>query len=236
MAETPQLENGYTQIANEIMDAFASNRIPGEQMQCLMVIIRRTYGYHLKESEISNGEFAAATGLKKPSICRAINCLIVKNIVSKKANSNKTTYRFNKNYTSWKLLAKKLTVSKKANGCLQKSEQSLAKKLTTPIKDKRKLKDNGKNFIPPEIEDVITYFSENGYSQESARKAFKYYSEAEPPWTDSKGSKVKNWKQKMIGVWFKPENRNGKSGNRIQDQNLEAARRFLERDDNEQTG
>jgi hypothetical protein len=25
-------------------------------------------------------------------------------------------------------------------------------------------------------------------------------------WIDSKGSKVKNWKQKMQGVWFKPEN------------------------------
>ena len=68
-----------------------------------------------------------------------------------------------------------------------------------------------RKFEPPKIQDVINYFLENGYTQESAKKAFKYYSEAEPPWTDSKGNKVKSWKQKMIGVWFKEENKE-KSG------------------------
>lgn len=141
MSETPQLENGFTKIANEILDAFSSNRIPGEQMQCLMVIIRRTYGYHSKEARISNTEFMIATGLKRPSICRALNSLIQKNIVSKKANSKEITYRFNKDYNSWKQLSKKLIVSKKANNRYQKSEQLLAKKLTTPIKDNIKIKE-----------------------------------------------------------------------------------------------
>jgi nitric oxide reductase large subunit len=26
-------------------------------------------------------------------------------------------------------------------------------------------------------------------------------------WVDSKGSKIRNWKQKMINVWFKDENK-----------------------------
>jgi hypothetical protein len=57
----------------------------------------------------------------------------------------------------------------------------------------------------PTIEMVIKYFKEKGYSEKSAITAFNYYDSAN--WFDSKGSKVVNWKQKMIGVWFKPENK-----------------------------
>lgn len=64
---------------------------------------------------------------------------------------------------------------------------------------------NKKRFTPPRIEEIESYFSENGYTKESARKAFNYYSCAN--WKDSKGNQVKNWKQKMQGVWFKEENR-----------------------------
>ena len=60
-------------------------------------------------------------------------------------------------------------------------------------------------FTPPVISDVISYFEENGYTKQSAEKAFKYYSVAN--WKDSKGDQVKNWKQKMQGVWFKDENK-----------------------------
>jgi hypothetical protein len=67
-------------------------------------------------------------------------------------------------------------------------------------------KDNEKKiFIPPTLSDVQSYFQENGYSIESANKAFNYYASAN--WIDSKNNKIKNWKQKMIGVWFKEENK-----------------------------
>lgn len=61
-----------------------------------------------------------------------------------------------------------------------------------------------KKFIPPLMPDVISYFLTNGYTEEAARKAFNYYNEA--GWKDSRGNKIQNWKQKMIAVWFKPEN------------------------------
>ena len=69
----------------------------------------------------------------------------------------------------------------------------------------RKGKESIKKFTPPEKEDVILYFKENGYSKETAIKAFQYYDTA--GWKDSKGNKVRNWKQKMIAVWFKDENK-----------------------------
>lgn len=58
-------------------------------------------------------------------------------------------------------------------------------------------------FIPPNIEQVKEYFLEKGYKESVAKKAHDYYTASN--WKDSKGNQVKNWKQKMIGVWFKPE-------------------------------
>ena len=63
-----------------------------------------------------------------------------------------------------------------------------------------------KVFIEPTLEDVKVYFAEKGFSEQSAITAFNYYDVAD--WVDSKGTKIKNWKQKMQGVWFKDENRN----------------------------
>jgi len=62
-----------------------------------------------------------------------------------------------------------------------------------------------KVFIPPTQIEVENYFAENGYSKESAVNAFKYYDIS--GWVDSRGAKVRNWKQKMLSVWFKEENR-----------------------------
>lgn len=64
-------------------------------------------------------------------------------------------------------------------------------------------------FTPPTIEEVKEYFSENGYNEETANKMFKSYSVAD--WHDSKGNKIKNWKQKAINVWFTEENKINKS-------------------------
>ena len=55
------------------------------------------------------------------------------------------------------------------------------------------------------IEDIKLYFFENGYSDLAAQRFFDYYSVAN--WKDSKGNRVKNWKQKAQAVWFKPDNK-----------------------------
>jgi len=65
--------------------------------------------------------------------------------------------------------------------------------------------------FPPSLDSVEQYFIDNGYTKESAKKAFEYYNASltggKRKWTDSKGNVVKNWKQKMRSVWFKEENK-----------------------------
>jgi len=72
-------------------------------------------------------------------------------------------------------------------------------------KDKGKDKDASKTFIPPTEDEVKNYFKEQGYKESIAIKMFKSYSVAN--WIDSKGNKIKNWKQKAINVWFTEENK-----------------------------
>jgi len=58
--------------------------------------------------------------------------------------------------------------------------------------------------LSPTIEEVVLFFQSKGYKVEAAKKFWSYYDAAE--WKDSNGKLVKNWKQKAIGIWFKPEN------------------------------
>lgn len=120
----PQVEDGYTKIANELLEALVMNRIPGEQMQCLLHIFRMTYGWGKVSSEISNSDFVVSTGLKKQHVCRALKELEKKKIVVTKYGDKKSAnYRINKKYGGWNLSPKKVTVTKKGYNCNQKRLQ-----------------------------------------------------------------------------------------------------------------
>lgn len=62
-----------------------------------------------------------------------------------------------------------------------------------------------KSFQPPSLDEVRAYFREKGYTEAAADKAWNYYDAG--GWKDGKGNQVKNWKQKMQGVWFREENK-----------------------------
>ena len=79
-----------------------------------------------------------------------------------------------------------------------KNDKEWKEDIETPPKPKKK-------FVPPTIEQVVSYFRENGYVAVAGEKAWKYYNSA--GWVDSKWNQVKNRKQKMLGVRFKEENK-----------------------------
>ena len=123
----PQTENGYTKIANEIMDALAKIRIPGEARQVLDAIIRKTYGWDKKKDAIATSQFIALTGLKKGMIHRARKRLLYANLITvyKNNDSQVLSYSFQKDYTKWNRLYAKKTILKKVINCMQKSAQTV---------------------------------------------------------------------------------------------------------------
>jgi phage replication O-like protein O len=128
---SPQKEKGYTAISNEIFDALARIRIPGECWQVLCVIFRKTYGFYKKEDSISLSQFVNFTGIKRQNVCRAIKKLILMNIVIKKDNGNVSNYCFQKDYELWKPLSKKIILSKKITNVIKNDNQGYSKKRHT---------------------------------------------------------------------------------------------------------
>jgi hypothetical protein len=107
------------------------------------------------------------------------------------------------NYESYQ--GEKMNYDKQADKQATSKRQASDKQATTNNNNKENKEfKNEKKFIAPTLSDVILYFKENGYSEESGRKAYQYYTIMN--WIDSKGHQVKNWKGKMLSVWFKPEN------------------------------
>lgn len=149
----PQKEDGYTAIANEIMNALARIRIAGEARQMLDVIIRKTYGYNKKSDQIATSQFIKLTGLSRPSVHKNRKKLLYMNLitVTQKGYTPKT-YMFNKDFETWGSVSKK--------GYTQKSKGVYTKKVT--------------NCIPKgNIQKTERQYTKDSIADKSAKPVFK---------------------------------------------------------------
>lgn len=143
---SPQTENGYFKIANEVFEALCAIRIPGEARQVLDTVIRKTWGYGKKEDYISLSQFSLSTKMSKIAIIKAIKKLNAMNLlITQKGNTNGNSYLVNKDFDTWNPLPKKVTLPKKAINVTQKGNTSLPKKVHTKDNDTKDTftKDNG---------------------------------------------------------------------------------------------
>jgi len=100
----PQKENGYTPIANEILDKIVTIPINGTQFRIVMIIWRYTYGFSRREHIISEKFIATAGDINKKQVQRELTELIKLNIIHVLKEATFTEPRlvqFNKNYDSW---------------------------------------------------------------------------------------------------------------------------------------
>lgn len=93
----PQTRNGYSRIANELIEAFAQVNLRPYEWRVLMYVVRKTYGWNKKSDVLSVSQIAEGTKLQKPHACRAKNSLVKKNIL--RIEAGKTG--LNKDYESW---------------------------------------------------------------------------------------------------------------------------------------
>lgn len=101
---SPQTDDGYTRIANEILEHIPRAKLNGTQRSIIDVIWRYTYGFRRKEHEFSLTFLAGATGINKRQIDRELQALIRRNIVEVVAEAcgiKSRVLRFNKNYDAW---------------------------------------------------------------------------------------------------------------------------------------
>jgi len=112
----PQKENGYTSIANEIMEALARFYMPPNHWRCLMFILRYIYGWSDKYCvKASNAEIANGTGISRGRVSQVMKSLaehqILRSVpptgntcdqtVTLTGNTLAKTFEFNKDYDEW---------------------------------------------------------------------------------------------------------------------------------------
>jgi phage replication O-like protein O len=174
----PDIENGYTRIANELLEAIASFNFSGRHMSILIAIIRMTYGYGKKSDALSGWQISKITNIDRAHISRALKELIAMNVIIKHENGRKShgimvnEISINKYYDTWLTVAETATVAKRAP--LPKSTLTVAETATKPLpkehthKERNKTKESiSKTSIPKEFsisERVIKWANENKFN------------------------------------------------------------------------
>jgi phage replication O-like protein O len=139
----PQIQNGYTKIANELLEAICRLNISGNEMRILLYIIRRTYGFNRKFSEIPLSDIASAVGMRNEHVSKALKRLSSRKIIELHANKGvkPQTISIVKNYDEWSvesctnlLLPKMATVAENGNTTIAENGNStIAKNGNTTI-------------------------------------------------------------------------------------------------------
>ena len=85
MENCPQLENGYTKIADQILENTAKLKLNGTQLRIILIVWRYTYGFDRTETELSVTFIAKALGITKRPVQRELNALIQMGVLIEKS-------------------------------------------------------------------------------------------------------------------------------------------------------
>ena len=114
----PQKEDGYTPIANELLEAILKADFSKRQLLVIMTVARMTYGYSKKSDALSGWQIASMTNLDRSDVSKTINELVNLNVLIKHENGRESHGIFvneiaiNKLYKSWVTVGNLPTVVK----------------------------------------------------------------------------------------------------------------------------
>lgn len=173
---SPQKENGFTGISNEILEALCRSKMTGRELRVVLYIIRCTYGFGRKEVSLSLQEIATATSMKRQHAHRIISNLSSYRVtaVTSEGDRRKQTFKFNKNYDEWIEKPAKKTVTPEGDRSVTPEGD---RKTVLPIIEKKKeIYVKNKSFhrwkfkiktpIPTDFEltqDMINYAASKNY-------------------------------------------------------------------------
>ena len=101
---SPQIENGHTRIANELLEAFAYKLCNATWIKVLLYLCRITYGFQRKEVETNYQAIATKTGFTKDTIRGAILEMSDRKLLNFRVVSRERFFvSINKDYELWKI-------------------------------------------------------------------------------------------------------------------------------------
>ncbi len=100
---SPQLENGHTRIANELLEAIVKYPFCATELKMVLFIIRKTYGWKKKKAIISYGAMARQLKVDMRYIKRLMIKLAQDKVIFKEKLDQQNLVGLNKDYKSWRL-------------------------------------------------------------------------------------------------------------------------------------
>lgn len=131
---SPQIENGYTTIANEILDHLYKQPLNGTELKVVMCILRYTFGFRRKSHKLSASFIAKWGSCDVSSVKRALKHLRAMKIViciNDEKRGVTAELKLNKDYEQWKL-----TGGENATGLVAETTPELVAEL--PHKKRKK--------------------------------------------------------------------------------------------------
>ena len=92
------LENNFTQVPNEILDNLAKTHLSPNEWKIVILVIRKTYGWHKPDDWIALGQIEKHTGITRSNVCRYIKSLVRRNIL---VRPDYMQVRLNEDYSQW---------------------------------------------------------------------------------------------------------------------------------------
>jgi phage replication O-like protein O len=133
-----QLENGYTPIANEIIEQLVNLPLNGTQFKIILLLWRETYGFSRKECSFSDNYIASRLGMQRQNVQSEIKPLEKAEVIKVTALPTFSTPRkvaFNKNYEAWDIEkirgAKTLQACKSITGIQEDAMPGMQKDAST---------------------------------------------------------------------------------------------------------
>lgn len=130
------LDDGFTRIANELLEAVMHAGLSQHQLLVFMAVMRKTYGFNKKSDWVSNEQISVLTGIL-PHKCSAAKSTLVKRGILTQAGR---VIGINKAVSEWSSLPVKGT-----------EKRPYMKKVTLPESGKKSLPESGNAYYPNQV-------------------------------------------------------------------------------------
>lgn len=100
-----QLEDGYTPIANKLLEAILRGKWTHYEMKVVLAVARASYGWSRKETGLSHGDISRMTDILRCNVYRTVKTLTRDNVLKTRRGSrsgSENVLAINPDFSSWK--------------------------------------------------------------------------------------------------------------------------------------
>ena len=131
-ARVADCDEGYTRLANDILEMAYKVRLNGNAMSVLLAVIRLTYGWNKSRDRIAGVQLADETGLNESEVSRAVAQLLERHIIEAEGDKRKIkTIGINRRVDEWILRKPARSVAQTHNSDCANTQVGLRKLANT---------------------------------------------------------------------------------------------------------